>query len=179
MTYAEIKINLNSKFMGYCGLILNILGLFLPWLNVFYYYDYYYPWEFIGLFGIGIFSVIGSFFAFFGVIKKSKTLLTAAGLFNVYNAGGVIVFLIFCFLPEAIGIGAIICLIAGLFFIVAAFLPTDMTNLVTDYWNQTNVFNKSIDCNNRENSVFAGTKSNTNRFSFPLDRYCRFCGKEL
>jgi hypothetical protein len=179
MTYTEIKINLNSKVIGYCGLILNILGLFLPWLNVFYYYDYYYPWEFIGLFGIGIFSVIGSFFAFFGLIKKSKIFLTAAGLFNVYNAGGVIVFLIFCFLPEAIGIGAVICLIAGLLLVVAAFLPTDMHDLVTNHWNQTATFNKSIDCNTSKNIVVAGAKSNTNGFSFPLDRYCRFCGKEL
>lgn len=179
MTYAEIKINLNSNNIGYLGLILNILGLFLPWLNVFYYYDYYYPWEFIGLFGIGIFSIIGSFFAFFGLIKKSKTLLTSAGLFNVYNAGGVIIFLIFCFLPEAIGIGAVICLIAGLLLVIAAFLPNGTHNLATNYWNQTAPFNKSIDRNNSENSVFSVTKSNTNRFSFPLDRYCRFCGKEL
>ena len=88
--------------MGYLGLFLNIIGLFLPWLNMFYYYDYYYPWEFIGLFGIGIFSVIGSFLAFFGLFRKSRTLLATAGLFNIYNAGGVIAFLMFCFLQKSV-----------------------------------------------------------------------------
>lgn len=166
--------------MGYLGLFLNIIGLFLPWLNMFYYYDYYYPWEFIGLFGIGIFSVIGSFLAFFGLFRKSRTLLATAGLFNIYNAGGVIAFLMFCFLPEVIGIGAIICLIAGLILLVVAFLPMDIHNQAKNHgWNQNPTFNNTIGNNNIEKNFSSLIQSNECPYSFPLVRYCKYCGKQL
>lgn len=78
ITCAEIKIKVNfNTLIGYFGLFFDIIGVFLPWMNVFYYdyyYSYYYGWEFIGLFGIGIFSVIGSFLALIGLLKKQKCL---------------------------------------------------------------------------------------------------------
>lgn len=167
--------------MGYIGLILNIVGLFLPWLNTFYYYDYYYPWEFIGLFGIGILSVIGSFLAFFGLLRKSRTLLAAAGLFNIYNAGGVIAFLMFCFLPEVIGIGAIICLIAGILLLIAAFFSEGVNHQTMNYNSyQMSPVSNILPGHNRitDNSNYLMQQYECSP-SQPIIRYCRFCGKKL
>lgn len=153
-------------------------------MNVYYYdyyYYYYYGWEFIGLFGIGIFSVFGSFLALFGIIKKNKLPLAIGGLLNIYNAGGVIMLLVFWYFPEAIGIGAIICLIAGLVLLVAAFLP-DVTSHQT--MNCTNYHMSSLSnivpgYNHVENNSASLMQSNESQSSHYLIRYCRFCGKKL
>jgi hypothetical protein len=148
-------------------------------VNVFYYY--YYSWEFIGLFGIGIFSVFGSFLALFGIIKKTKVPLAIGGLLNIYNAGGIIAFLAFWYLPEVIGIGAIICLIAGLVLLVAAFLPDVTSHQTMNYESyQMSPTNSIV-------PEYTRVENNSNYFVQqsecspppPLIRYCRFCGKKL
>jgi len=161
-----------------------MIGVFLPWMSVFYYdyyYYYYYGWEFIGLFGIGIFSVFGSFLALFGIIKRLRIPLAIGGLLNIYNAGGVIALLVFWYFPEAIGIGAIICLIAGILLLISAFLP-EVTN------HQT-ISHESYQMSPVSNIVpeYSCVQNNSNYFmqqsdyspSHPVIRYCRFCGKKL
>lgn len=152
-------------------------------MNIFY-YDYYYyynGWEFIGLFGIGIFSVFGSFLALFGIIKKNKLALAIGGLFNIYNAGGVIAFLVFWFLPEAIGIGAIICLIAGLVLLVAAFLPdvTSHQTINSGSYQMSPASNIVSGYNHVANNSNYFMQQNEYSSSHPLIQYCRFCGKKL
>ena len=153
-------------------------------MNVFYYdyyYYYYYGWAFIGLFGIGIFSVFGSFLALFGIIKKKKLPLAIGGLLNIYNAGGVITFLAFWFLPELIGIGAIICLIAGILLLISAFL-SEVTNLHTinnESYYTSPASNIVPGYNRAENNSNYFMQHNEYSSSHPLIRYCRFCGKKL
>lgn len=156
----------------------------MPWINVFYYdyyYSYYYGWEFIGLFGIGIFSVIGSFLALIGLLKKAKVPLAIGGLLNIYNAGGVMAFLAFWYLPEVIGIGAIICLIAGLVLLVAAFLPDVTSHQTMNYtsYQMSSVSNIVPGSTRVENNSASLTQPNESPPSHYLIRYCRFCGKKL
>jgi len=153
-------------------------------MNVFYYdyyYYYYYGWEFIGLFGIGIFSVFGSFLALFGIIKKKKLPLAIGGLLNIYNAGGVIVFLAFWFLPEVIGIGAIICLIAGILLLISAFLSefTNHQTINNEGYHKSPASNIVPGYNRTENNSNYFMQHNEYSSSYPLIRYCRFCGKKL
>ncbi|WP_287585273.1 hypothetical protein [Candidatus Borrarchaeum sp.] len=153
-------------------------------MNVFYYdyyYYYYYGWEFIGLFGIGILSVIGSFLALIGLLKKAKVPLAIGGLLNIYNAGGVMAFLAFWYLPEVIGIGAIICLIAGLVLLVSAFLPDVTSHQTMNYesYQMSSVSNIVPGYNRVENNSTSLMQQNEYSSSPPLIRYCRFCGKKL
>ena len=150
-------------------ILLRLLLLLLLWLGV---HRSVWHWDILGI------------WQFFGTIwynQEKKLPLAIGGLLNIYNAGGVITFLAFWFLPELIGIGAIICLIAGILLLISAFL-SEVTNLHTinnESYYTSPASNIVPGYNRAENNSNYFMQHNEYSSSHPLIRYCRFCGKKL